>query len=135
MKRTNKKGFTIVELVIVIAVIAILAAVLIPNLSRLVDKANESKAMQNAKNAYEAYLITEVTKDGKTSTPAENMDSINLCIVSDGHYYHVTNGSFNATEITVEKNATHSHAAGANFVSMKVENGALVENTGNTSGQ
>ena len=35
MKHTNKKGFTIVELVIVIAVIAILAAVLIPNLSRL----------------------------------------------------------------------------------------------------
>ncbi|MGM9683101.1 MAG: type IV pilin protein, partial [Eubacteriales bacterium] len=30
MKNTKKKGFTIVELVIVIAVIAILAAVLIP---------------------------------------------------------------------------------------------------------
>ena len=42
MKRTNKKGFTIVELVIVIAVIAILAAVLIPNISRLVQKANTS---------------------------------------------------------------------------------------------
>ena len=42
MKRTNKKGFTIVELVIVIAVIAILAAVLIPNISNLVKKANAS---------------------------------------------------------------------------------------------
>ena len=42
MKKTNKKGFTIVELVIVIAVIAILAAVLIPNISRLVRKANAS---------------------------------------------------------------------------------------------
>ena len=42
MKKTNKKGFTIVELVIVIAVIAILAAVLIPNISRLVKKANQS---------------------------------------------------------------------------------------------
>ena len=42
MKRTNKKGFTIVELVIVIAVIAILAAVLIPNISKLVQKANTS---------------------------------------------------------------------------------------------
>ena len=31
MKRNNKKGFTIVELVIVIAVIAILSAVLIPS--------------------------------------------------------------------------------------------------------
>ena len=41
-KRKNKKGFTIVELVIVIAVIAILAAVLIPTFSSLIKKANES---------------------------------------------------------------------------------------------
>ena len=34
----SKKGFTIVELVIVIAVIAILAAVLIPTFSNLVKK-------------------------------------------------------------------------------------------------
>ena len=39
MKRSNKKGFTIVELVIVIAVIAILAAVLIPTIAGLVKKA------------------------------------------------------------------------------------------------
>ena len=57
MNRTNKKGFTIVELVIVIAVIAILAAVLIPNLSRLVDKANESKALQEAESAMKLDLI------------------------------------------------------------------------------
>ena len=57
MKRNNKKGFTIVELVIVIAVIAILAAVLIPNLSRLVNKANDSAAMQNAANAMKSDLI------------------------------------------------------------------------------
>ncbi|MBR7116294.1 MAG: prepilin-type N-terminal cleavage/methylation domain-containing protein, partial [Clostridia bacterium] len=36
MKRSNKKGFTIVELVIVIAVIAILASVLIPTIAGLV---------------------------------------------------------------------------------------------------
>ena len=46
MKHTNKKGFTIVELVIVIAVIAILAAVLIPTFSNLIKKANESSDIQ-----------------------------------------------------------------------------------------
>ena len=44
MKRNNKKGFTIVELVIVIAVIAILAAVLIPTFSGVIEKANKSSA-------------------------------------------------------------------------------------------
>ena len=121
MKKT-KKGFTIVELVIVIAVIAILAAVLIPNLSRLVNKANESKAMQEAKNAYEAYLITDVTdeENGKKSTPAENMGSINLCIESDGHYYHVTNGSFSAEEVK-----SHGTCSLANATNMTVKNGVL----------
>ncbi|MBE6942670.1 MAG: prepilin-type N-terminal cleavage/methylation domain-containing protein [Ruminococcaceae bacterium] len=53
----NKKGFTTVELVIVIAVIAILATVLIPTFSGLIGKANDSKALQEAKNAYTNYLI------------------------------------------------------------------------------
>mgnify|MGYP003308685458 CR=1 FL=1 len=52
MRKNNKKGFTIVELVIVIAVIAILAGVLIPTFASVVSKANESKALQEAKNAY-----------------------------------------------------------------------------------
>ena len=46
MKKSNRKGFTIVELVIVIAVIAILAAVLIPTFSNLIKKANESSDIQ-----------------------------------------------------------------------------------------
>ena len=50
MKHTNKKGFTIVELVIVIAVIAILAAVLIPTFTNLVKKANLSADTQLIKS-------------------------------------------------------------------------------------
>ena len=46
MKNTNKKGFTIVELVIVIAVIAILAAVLIPTFASIIKKANQSADIQ-----------------------------------------------------------------------------------------
>lgn len=71
MKHTNKKGFTIVELVVVIAVIAILAAVLIPNLSNLVTKANKSAAMQEAKAAMDNDLITadgDYTKIPTTKT-------------------------------------------------------------------
>ena len=46
IKRNNKKGFTIVELVIVIAVIAILAAVLIPTFAGIIKKANLSADQQ-----------------------------------------------------------------------------------------
>lgn len=52
----NKKGFTIVELVIVIAVIGILAGVLIPTFAGIVDKANGSAAQQEAKSALSSVL-------------------------------------------------------------------------------
>ena len=52
----NRKGFTIVELVIVIAVIAILAAVLIPTFSGVIQKANASAAQQQAASAEKIAL-------------------------------------------------------------------------------
>ena len=52
----NRKGFTIVELVIVIAVIAILAAVLIPTFSGVIQKANESSALQEATSTMKSVL-------------------------------------------------------------------------------
>lgn len=55
MKKNTRKGFTITELVIVIAVIAILAAVLIPTFSTLITKANKSAALQEARAYYTEY--------------------------------------------------------------------------------
>jgi len=53
----KRKGFTIVELVIVIAVIAVLAAVLIPTFSSVTEKARHSALISNAKNAYKNLFI------------------------------------------------------------------------------
>ena len=64
MRKNNKKGFTIVELVIVIAVIAILAGVLIPTFAGVVTKANESKALQEATAIYKEAMALDLA-DGK----------------------------------------------------------------------
>ena len=66
MKHTNKKGFTIVELVIVIAVIAILAAVLIPTFSNLIKKANISNDTVLAKELNTAITIGGVLETVET---------------------------------------------------------------------
>ncbi len=55
MKKNTRKGFTITELVIVIAVIAILAAVLIPTFTSIINKANDSAALQEARATYTEY--------------------------------------------------------------------------------
>ncbi len=116
--RKAKKGFTIIELVIVIAVIGILAAVLIPTFSNVIDKANATAAMENARNAYTQYMIDAA----QTGTVEEDM-----CIKSGKYYFHVVDGQFNATAATDANNP----AFGTNVTPTlyDVVDGKLVKNT------
>ena len=118
MKKLNKKGFTIVELVIVIAVIAILAGVLIPTFATVVEKANESKAMQQAKNAYELFLAEYAEKA---------QDIPNLCIESGEYHFHVEDGTFKAEAAEGE----HTHESG--YTACKVKPTGDLNLTYNTS--
>lgn len=71
MKKT-KKGFTLVELVIVVAVMAVLVAVAIPTVSAVTNKAQTSVAKTNAKTIesmlklYQAENTTTQTASGTT---------------------------------------------------------------------
>jgi len=60
MKKSTKKGFTLVELVIVIAVIAILSAILIPTFGNVISNANETKYRSGAKAGYEEMLTAQL---------------------------------------------------------------------------
>lgn len=57
MKKQTKKGFTLVELVIVIAVIAILSAILIPTFGNVISEANKNAAQEDARTAYQQFLM------------------------------------------------------------------------------
>lgn len=70
MKNSNKKGFTLVELVVVIAIIGVLAAILVPSMMGYVKKSRLKTANGNAKTAYNAIAeyIADLETEGKLST-------------------------------------------------------------------
>jgi len=60
VKRNNEKGFTLIELMIVIAIIGILAAIAIPQFSAYRTRSYNSAAeadLRNAATAQEAYYV------------------------------------------------------------------------------
>ena len=70
-KLLNKKGFTLIELIVVIAILAILALILVPSILRYVDEANKSRDQANARALYSEIAIAialEANKSGATLT-------------------------------------------------------------------
>ena len=64
--KKNKKGFTLIELIVVIAIIGILAAVLMPQFMGFTEKARASSAIAGAKDMLTAIQATAST-DGTAS--------------------------------------------------------------------
>ena len=83
-KKNNRKGFTIVELVIVIAVIAILATVMVPTFGKVIDKANRSAALQEAKNLYTDYITNNAETGGFEEDVVVKVDDNLFVTIIDG---------------------------------------------------
>ncbi|MDE6709347.1 MAG: prepilin-type N-terminal cleavage/methylation domain-containing protein, partial [Oscillospiraceae bacterium] len=67
MRNSKVKGFTLVELIVVIAIIAILAAILVPNMLGYIRNSRFSQADANAKNVHTAATaaIAQAYADGR----------------------------------------------------------------------
>jgi type IV pilus assembly protein PilA len=76
-KKKNKKGFTLVELIVVLVIIAILAAVLVPTVSGYIGRAKKTAAQSALKNVITASSSagTDLLASGKSVKDALGLAS------------------------------------------------------------
>lgn len=82
-----EKGFTLIELLVVITIIAILASAAVPTFNTVQERANQSNAVQNAKQIVTALRIysgdqSGVFPDGDSSAPADSNSAFRLLFVN-----------------------------------------------------
>lgn len=77
MKKMNNKGFSLVELIVVIAIMAVLVGVLAPQFIKYVESSRRSTDVSNAQNIQSAILadIAEATWSGTNNTLTEITDT------------------------------------------------------------
>ncbi|MBQ7250747.1 MAG: prepilin-type N-terminal cleavage/methylation domain-containing protein [Bacilli bacterium] len=109
MLKKAKKGFTIVELVIVIAVIGILSAILIPTFANLTQQANDTALKSNLANAYSLYASEAAGDDAiefvgqeKVYLVHKNTDDIATKAVTEASTLPAYKFENNAWKITTE---------------------------------
>ena len=63
MKKRNQKGFTIMEMLIVVAIIAILVAIAIPTFNSALTKSKEAADVANIRAAYAEVMLDYMMGD------------------------------------------------------------------------
>lgn len=98
MGKSSKKGFTLVELIVVLVILAVLAAMLVPALTGYVKRAREEKDYQAAATVLTAVqsLATEqyaksdtvdtskITKDKVAGLAGVKINTLTVTTVTDG---------------------------------------------------
>lgn len=80
-KKKNNKGFSLVELIVVIAIMAVLMGVLAPTLIGNIEKSRESKDLQNLDSIRQA-VVTAMATEGVYAAAVPSSGATNTYTVS-----------------------------------------------------
>ena len=94
-KNAHNAGFTLLELVIVLAVIAILSAILIPTFTDVISRAKETAARQNCRTVAQQYMLYRLEE-------GESSDLGGYLFLSGDHAFVLENGELKEAEYSEE---------------------------------
>ncbi len=89
----KNKGFTLLELLVVVLIIGILAGIALPQYRKSVEKAKLSEALlnfQTLKNAMDRYMLQNVCPDNPTYWPDDIQLDVELSGGEFNAYHYVT---------------------------------------------
>lgn len=111
--KKDRRGFTLVELIVVLVILAILAAILVPALTGYIDKADERKVIAECRNALGAAQ-TIFTEDyakginyGSLAVSTEKFNDIKKLSEVQGRVYQIEADSTNTILHLYYSNSTH----------------------------
>ena len=76
-KKLNKKGFTLAELLVVVAIIGVLVAISIPIFTTQLEKSREAVDAANIRSAYAEVSANVLTEEGAVTQKQEGNITIN----------------------------------------------------------
>ena len=82
-KKSNKKGFTLVEIIVVLVILAILAAIAVPSVLGYVNEAKEERYIQEARSIY-VVIQTEEAKAKAKSQKEINRQKLAKALTTAG---------------------------------------------------
>lgn len=84
--RRNKKGFTLVEVIVVLVILAILIAIAVPSVMKYIDDANDAKYLAQGRAAMiatQAELVADYADDKKLNSSVEGSENLVDAVTSE----------------------------------------------------
>ena len=115
MKKMNNKGFSLIELIIVIAIMAVLVAIIAPNLTKYLgksktktDQKNLDEVKQQVQNAISDASTDEVKKKKKTITIKASGSTVTVTNGDGGNFDKILQTVLKGTSTKSKENPSNT---------------------------